>query len=304
MPEVTDMVVVPNADLITANETVLKAAIDGIGKVIVLRPESLALAANGLRVQTVIDDIAADLEIAGTLTIDSPDMLAEAEAIAGRLASACADSGAIEVERKALTSPFNDLVKKVNEGYNAPRNYITGVLNGVKAKILAYNAEQRRIAAALEAAAQAERERLAREAAEREAQAQREAQELARQAQAAQEQGSDVAASALMQQASVKVDEARQEATVAVTALHTRSVAAPVAQAKGVRGTWKGVVTDKVALIKHIAAQLEKGDESLLHLVDINESNLNKLAAMQQAALKLPGTKPSFIESLAVRKAA
>lgn len=304
MPEVTDLVTVPNADLITANETVLKSAIEGIGKVIVLRPESLALASTGLRVQTVIDDIAADLEIAGTLTIDSADMLAEAEAIAGRLASACADSGAIELERKALTSPFNDLVKKVNEGYNAPRNYVTGVLNSVKAKILAYNAEQRRIAAEAEAAERAERERLAREAADREAQANRDAQALLQQAQDAQAQGSDVAASALMQRAAVRADEARQSATVAVAALHTRSIVAPAAKAKGVRGTWKGVVTDKAALIKHIAAQMEKGDESLLHLVDINATNLNKLAGMQEAALKLPGTRPEFTESLSVRKAA
>lgn len=304
MPEVTDIVTVPNASLITSNETILKTAIEGIGKVVTLRAETLALIQTGMRVQTVIDDIAADLEIAGTLTIDSPDMLEEAQAIAGRLANACADSGVIETERKALTSPFNDLAKKVNEGYNAPRSYISAVLDGVKKKILAYNAEQRRIAQEAEAKAQAERERVAREAAEKEAQAQRDAQALLQQAQEAQQKGSDITASALMQQAAVKVDEARQEATVAVAALHTRSVSASVAQAKGVRGTWKGVVTDKAALIKHVAQLLEKGDASLLYLLDVNQSNLNTLAALQKEGMSLPGAKPEFVESLSVRKAA
>lgn len=305
MSEVTDIVTIPNADLITSNETVLKAAIEGIGKVVTLRAETLALIQTGMRVQTVIDDIATDLEIAGTLTIDSAEMLAEAESIAGRLANACADSGVIETERKALTSPFNDLNKKINEGYNAPRNFVTGVLNSVKAKILAYNAEQRRIAAEKEAEDEAERLKTAKEAADREAKANAEANALLQQAQEAQAAGSDITASALMQQASVKVDEARQQATTAVTAMHTRTVySGGGGTAKGVRGKWTGEVTDKGALVKHIAAQLATGDEGLLHLLDVNTSNLNKLADLQRAGMKVPGAKPVFTESLAVRKAA
>lgn len=305
MPEVTDIVTVPNADLITSNETVLKTAIEGIGKVVTLRPDTLALIQTGMQVQTVIDDIATDLEIAGTLTIDSAEMLEEATAIAGRLANACADSGVIETERKALTSPFNDLNKKINEGYNAPRNYITGVLNSVKAKILAYNAEQRRLAALKAAEDEAERLKTAKEAADREAKANADANALLQQAQEAQAAGSDIAASALMQQASVKVDEARQEATTAVMAMHTRTVySGGGGTAKGVRGKWKAEVTDKAALIKHIAAQLAQGDASLLHLLDVNESQLNKVADLQKEGLKLPGVKPVHVESLAVRKAA
>ncbi|HEY1129168.1 MAG TPA: hypothetical protein VGF12_07175 [Roseateles sp.] len=304
MPEVTDIATIPTADLITSNEAVLKAAIEGIGKVIILRPESLMLAQTGMRVQSIIDTISVDLEIAGTLTIDSPEMLEEATAIAGRLAMACADSGAIEMERKALVSPFNDLVKKVNEGYGAPRTFVANVLAGVKSKILAYNAEQRRIAAEKEAEAAAERQLLAREAADREAQANRDAQALVQQAQEAQAAGSEITAGALLQQASVKVDEARQQADVAVTAMHTRATVAPIAAAKGVRGKWTGEVTNKAALIQHIAAQLASGDESLLHLLDVNPSNLNKLADMQKSGLKLPGTKPVFTESLSVRKVA
>lgn len=305
MSEVTDIVAIPAATEVTAHAAVLKTAINGIGSIVTLRPESLALAQTGVQVQALLDKIAPDLEIASTLTIDSAEMLEEATAIAGRLANVCADTGSVENERKALTAPFNDLVKKLNAGYAAPREHVAKVLAEVKAKILAYNAEQRRLAALKEAEAEAERLKLAQEAADREAEANRKAAELVQQAQEAQDNGSEITAAALLQQASVKVDEARLEATTAVTALHTRAVfTGGGGSAKGVRGKWTGEVTDKAALIKHIAAQLEKGDESLLHMLDVNTSNLNKLADMQKAGLKLPGTKPVFTESLAVRKVA
>ncbi len=302
MSEVNALVAV-SATSIMSNEATLKAAIAGIGTIVELRPGTLALSEKGLQVQAQLDKIAPDLEIASTITIDSAEMLEEAQDIAGRLASACADSGLIEEERKALTSPFNDLVKKVNEGYNAPRNHVTTVLNGLKTKILAYNREQQRLQAIKDAEEAAKRQKAAEDAAKAEAEANAAANELLIKAQEAQAAGSEITAQALIQQAAVKVDESRQHADVAVTALHTRTVSAPAVQAKGVRGKWKAVVLNKAALVQHIAERLAAGDESLLNLLDVNESNLNKLADMQKQALKLPGTKPEFTESLAVRKA-
>jgi len=293
-----------SASSITSSEDVLKAAILGISTIVELRPGTLALAENGLQVQKLIDAITPDLELADTITIDSADMLTEAEGIAGRLATVCADSGSIESERKALTSPFGDLTKKINAGYNEPRAYIGGVLSGLKTKILAYHSEQQRIAREAEAEAARLREQAAIEAAATEAEASKAAEDLLAQAQAAQAKGSDITASALIHQAQTRLDESRQAADVAVAALHTRTVTAPVAIAKGVRGTWKGVVLDKSKLLAHIAARVAAGDPSLLHLIDVNESNLNKLASMQKQDLLLPGVKAEFEQSLSVRKTA
>jgi len=303
MSEATDLTQI-SATSVTGSEDALKAAINGIGTIVELRPATLAVAASGLQVQKLIDAITTDLDVASTLIIDSPEMLTEAEAIAGRLATVCADSGGIEAERKALTAPFNDLVKRINEGYNAPRASINSALTALKQKILSYNSEQRRLAAEREKQDADARAEAAKQAADLEAKARNEADELMSLADAAQQGGSEIAAAALQQQAQIKVDESRQAAGAAVTAMFTRSVSAPVATAKGVRGKWKGLVLDKGQLIAHVAKQIAAGDNSLLNLLDVNESNLNKLADMQKQSLNLPGVRPEFIESLSVRKAA
>lgn len=288
---------------VTENESILKAAILGIGTIVDLRPGTLAVADHGLQVQKLIDAIAPDLDLAATLIIDSAEMLQEAEQIAGRLATVCADGGGIETERKALTAPFNDLVKKLNEGYNVPRSTISAALTGLKQKILAYNNEQRRLAAEREQAAEQARQRALQQAADLEAKARADAEALLKLADEAQQQGGEITSAALQQAAQVKVDESRMAADAAVATMFTRSVAAPVVAAKGVRGKWKGIVLNKGQLIAHVAKQLAAGDQSLLHLLDVNESNLNKLADMQKQALSLPGVRPEFAESLSVRKA-
>lgn len=293
-----------NPKPLTDSQTALKAAIAGIATIVTLKPETLALAEGGLRVQTLIDAISGDIEIAQTLTIDSPDMLAEGEAIAGRLASVCADSGSIEAERKALVAPFNDLVKWINDGYKRPREFIGGVLGPVKSKILAYNREVQRQAEERAAEERRQREAEAQAAAQREAAAVAEATKLAEQAQAAQAAGSEITASALLNEASIRVDAARQEATAAVTALHTRVAATPIARASGVRGTWKAEITDKAAAILHIANCLQAGDATLLGLVDLNESALNAKAKLEKEHFRLPGARSVFTESLSVRKTA
>lgn len=292
------------ATALTDSEATLKTAIAGIGTIVDLKPGSLALAANGLQVQKLIDAIADDLEIASSMTIDSPEMLAEAEGIAGRLASVAADSGSIEDERKALTSPFNDLVKKINAGYNAPKEYIGGVLGSLKTRILAYNREQREIA---EKQAAEERQKRADEAAAaalREAEATAEAHRLVEQAEAAQRAGSEITAGALLNEASIKIDAARQDATAAVTAMHTRVAAVPAARASGVRGAWKAETINKSELILHVADRIRAGDMSLLALLDANDSALNAKAKIEKEGFRVPGVRAEFVESLAVRKSA
>lgn len=303
-------IVIPTPLDITNNEAVLKTAIEGIGLLVELRPETLKLVASGITVQKEIDKIADDIEIADSITIDSPDMLAEAQTLAGKLANVCADSGVIEVERKAMVAPFNDLVKKINEGYKLPRAYVETILKGINGrgglagKILAYNAEQQRIAAA---AAEAERKRREDDLAAariKEAADMAAAQELMAKAQAAQAEGSVISAGALMTQASVQMDAARQEATAAVTASHTRVYVAPAATAKGVRSKWTAEVTNKEAFVLHVAAQIGKGDKSLLAYLNLDLAALNNKANIEREAFSLPGVQAGPVASLSIKKVA
>ena len=279
-------------------EMLLKA-----GQVVDLEPETSALVASGLRVQALLDKVAADVELAADLVIDSADMLREAEAIAGRLAAVAGDSGEIERERKTLTTPMTAIAKLVNAGYNAPRDYIkrTG-LDPLKDKILAYHQEQQRLQQEAEAAERRRREEEAAEAAAREAQARSEAENLAAEAAKAQAGGSEIVAQALAQSAAQSADIARSEAHQAVVALHTRQVVAPAAQAKGVRGTWVAVLTNIDALILHAAELLQKGDRSAACLLEFNEKAASALAKAQKQHMSVPGVKPEFKQSVAIRK--
>jgi len=285
-------------------ESTLKAALAGIGTIVELKPATLALMESGLRVQKLLDEIAPDLEVAETLTIDSPDMLAEAEAIAGRLATVCADSGAIETERLAITSPFNDLAKKVKAGYDAPRDYVTGKLDALKHKILAYNAEQQRIAREQEAKDRQRREEEAQAAAAREAEATAAANKLLEQAKTAQANGSEITAAALVNEASTKIDAARADAAHAVTALHSRVSVAPVASARGVRENWTVTVTDLPTLILHVAKRIQEGDASLVPMLLANQAGLNAKAKLEKTGYNVPGTRADNGQSLSVRKVA
>lgn len=288
---------------LTARGVAVRTALQSAAAVVDTDAATSALIASGMRVQELLNRVADDVEIAQDMEIDSPEMLVLAEERAGRLAAVAGDSGEIERERKQLVAPLNAVIKLVNGGYNAAKEHVaTQALAVLKAKILAYHQEQRRLAAEREAQERAERERQAQEAAAREAAANAEAAALIAEAQKAQDAGSDITAQALAQQAAVSADVARTEAHAAVQALHTRSAAAPAAKAKGVRGTWKATITSKDALILHVAERIKAGDHSLTSLLDVNESAANGKAKLEQSGMNVPGLHAEFAESLAVRR--
>lgn len=299
-----DLIPVVPVPEILAEPKPLVAAMATIGSLVKLRPESEALALNGLRAQSLIDTVSLDIEIAQTLTVDSADLLHEAESIAGRLAAVFAGSGALENERKALTAPFNDLVKALNAGYGRPIEFGAAVLTDLKGKMLRYTAEQQRLARLREEEERQERERKAAEAAQAEQRAQEQANELLARAQEAQAGGAEVMAEVLATEATVLVDVARAGAQAAAAALQTRVVSVRPVAAKGARVRYKGEVLDKAKAIAHIGAMVAAGDHSLLHLVDIDASALNKQADMQREAFKVPGLHAYPEQSVSVRKAA
>lgn len=279
------------------------ALLEDAADVVTVDAQTSALIASGLRVQQLLDRVADDIELAQSIEIDSPELLAEAQEIAGRLAAVASDSGEIERERKMLTSPLNAVIKLINAGYQAPRAHLSTALGNLKAKILRYDQEQRRLAAERERQAEEARRKEAERIAAEEAEARAKAQELLQAGQEAQALGGEVAAQELLQEASATIDRARTDAATAIAALHTAPPVAPAVKAKGVRGKWTAVVSNKENLIVHIARRIEAGDTSLVGLLDVNESACNRLASVQENGLNIPGLRAQFTESVSVRRA-
>lgn len=300
----TQLISLPDTTTLTGRAVAVRALLQGARDVVDVSVETAALVESGIRVQALLDRVADDLELAADMDVDSPEMMVEAEQIAGRLALVASDSGEVERERKLLTAPLNAVVKLINAGYQAPRAHIQAVLDPLKRKILAYHQKVRREAEETAEAERKMRELAARQATEREAAACQEAEALMVAAQAAQNAGSEITAQALAQQAAVMNDQGRADAHAAVQAMHTTIQAAPEAKAKGVRGKWKAVVTNKETLILHVAERIKAGDRSLAGLLDVNESLATKKAGVEETGFNVPGLRAEFTESLSVRKAA
>lgn len=266
-----------------------------------IRVEVRNLTVTGPDIQSLLSAVAVDMEITPSMVIDSDDMAAELIEMLGRLATV---SAAIEAERKERTAPLLDAQKWLMAGYSPARTQLEDLITTGKAKLTAYNrakAEAKRIADEREAQA---RRAAAAEAARLEAEAIAAAQESARQAEELSAAGSEQAAQAMVTQAMVQVDTARQAAAVAVQAVYTAPVSSYSAPLKGTGGTWGAEVTDKAKLIQHIGALVAAGDLSLVSLLDVSEKSIKAMAKLQQANLRIPGIKPVFTESISIRKQA
>lgn len=267
-----------------------------------IRSEVRNIVVTGPDIQSLLSAVSVDMELVPEMLIDSDDMAVELMEMLGRLSTV---SSAIEAERKERTAPLLDAQKWLMNGYSPAKNQLDTLIENGKTKLTAYNrakAEAKRIADEAEAKARREAAELA---ARQEAQAIAAAHASALAAEELSKAGSEQAAQAMVTQAMVEVDTARANAQAAVQAVYTAPVrsnyAAPL---KGTSGTWSAEVIDKAALIKHIGAMVANGDLSLVSLLDVSEKNLKAMAKMQQANLKLPGTKPVFTESISIRKQA
>lgn len=215
---------------------------------------------------TLQADAASTLELAVSITIDSPAMY---ELAANELKEIKGKAKALEEKRKAITGPLDKAKKEVMDLFRGPLTTLEKAESAIKGAMLSYTNEQRRIAAEqqreLERTAQTERER------------------IAAQAKQAAEAGDAALAATL-------------ETTAAV-------LTAPVAQAEpakvsgiATRETWKAEVIDKAALVQHVAANLD-----LIDLLQIDQKALDSMARALKANLKIPGVRPVPTENLAVR---
>jgi len=249
--------------------------------------------------QQLLDKIAVDLEEAPSFVVDSADMAAIAVETAGRFATV---RDAMDKERLATTAPLRGAVGKINAGYNEAIDRITSAEKSMKAKIVEWNRKVERERREAEECARAEaKKRAAEEAAAARAKEQ-EAQRLAEAAQAAAKAGDADKAADLIQQAQAQADAARQAEVAAQVSATAPVVVSGARSVKGATETWKARVTDKSALIQHIAGMLAKGDLSLLDVLEVKESSLHALAKIQKTNMKVPGVEAYIEEGLSVRK--
>lgn len=161
---------------------------------------------------------------------------------------------------KAKEEAF-ELYKKASARYNEFMNPVVDAKKVLKQKCAAWEQEQKRIQ-------EQEQRRLDEEARRLE-----------------QEQRATLAVQAEEAGASKKEVNAILDAPPVVTAVQ----AAPVFQkATGLRTReiWSASVTNKVALVKHVAK-----NPALIHLVDANMSTLNAMARAQKQLLNIPGVE-------------
>lgn len=297
---------VPVSDLLTspAKVAALVSAMGAVFPLVEVRPETRGLAAAGLQAQASIDKIAVDLEVAPLLEIDSADSLKEAQEMAGRLAAVCADNGILDNERKALTAPFFDVKKAIDEGYRQPREFIQAVLQGINTKVMVYHSELLAIEAKRQREEQAKRDKEAADIRAKQAEAIEKAQALVDEAAKA---ATPEAQQALLQQASEVADTGRaqaQQSTIALTRVEFAPVGGGGGKAKGVRETWEMEIEDSDKFFIALGKALEAGDRSMAHLATIDQSAGNKQANLQKEAFNVPGLRAKQKQSVSNRKAA
>lgn len=234
--------------------------------------------------QILVDAIKEDLEEASDFDVCSEMMAGIAQQMAGRIATVIDE---LDEQRLAATLPLRDGQKWVNDGYNATIDSLKGTVADLKTKLTAWNKKVAADRAAAEKVERERREKVAREAAAV-AEAERQAAvKLLADADALAATGNTQAASDLFDQATVKMDTARE-----TLAASQQAQAAPVrtnvggSGVKGASKTWKARVLDKQKLVLAAANRPE-----FMAMVDINEANLNAYAKLHKGLVPIPGVE-------------
>lgn len=209
----------------------------------------------------------ASLAAAQEYEIHAPEEAQDAGAILREIKGL---SKELDEKRTAITGPINLALREINGLFKPAKEWLGQAEQVLKSKMLAYKAEQDRIARELQAKADA----LAR----------KEREKLERRAAKADKKGMSDKAEVLRQVAETKT------APVIVSE-------APKVAGIATRETWKAVVTNELKLIRHIA--IERND--LLPLLTIDQQGLNAWARRLKDGLDLPGVEVKKETSIAAR---
>lgn len=206
------------------------------------------------------------LAVAQAFKIDSPEMY---DAAAVELKSIKAKAKELEETRKSLTKPIDEAKAKIMDFFCQPLDFLAKAESAIKGSMLTYQNEQER----LRREEEARRQEIAR----------REQEKLQKRAEKAAEKGQTEKAEALMETAQ---------------AIPTPIVTPTIQKVAGIatKTTWKAEVTDKMALIKAVAA-----GQVPMSVLDVNQTVLNKMAVALKEELNYPGVKAVAEQSMAVR---
>lgn len=244
------------------------------------------------------------LATAKSYVIDGPEMF---EMAAGELQQIKSLQKNVEKQRTDITGPMNAALKAVNALFKAPADWLDQAEATLKRAMLSYQqaeeAKRREAQRAAEAAAAAERARIAAEAAAAEAMARAEAEALRKQAEAAEKQGDVEAAARLASQAESRAEEgavAVLELAQTKELISAPTVEKTVPKVSGIstRKVWKVEVTDKLAFVRYIAEHPE-----YLGLLEPNTPAVNKLGLALKQACPIAGVRVYEDEQLASRAA-
>lgn len=220
---------------------------------------------------------------------------------------------AIEGERKALVTPLNDTVKRINDLFRGPLDTLKLADETQRCMAVAYDQDQERLRKEEERrlnAIEAERTRKEREKIEQEAQRQRviqeqkereatEARRKAEEAEGAERKRLLAEAEAAERKAAAaaaKVEEKEEQASTVVE--HTVTVSAPEKpKGESTRKLWSAKLSNKADLI--MAASL--GSDIAATCLMFDQVAANKLATALKGAVIVPGMDWESKDSLVMR---
>lgn len=223
------------------------------------------------------------LAVAKAYKITSPVMYTAA---ADDLKAIKAQAKTIEEARTSITVPLNAALKSVNDLFRAPAQFCVEAENTLKVAMTSYTVEEQRkereLQAIRDAAAAAERNRLADEAAA--------AQKLANEAAAA---GDSAAAEALQAQADASTNVIDLiSSTPAVVTQRTKVAGISMVE------RWSSEVTDLIALVKAVA-----DGTAPLEALEANSKFLDNQARALKANMKYAGVRAVMANSISARAA-
>ncbi len=233
------------------------------------------------------------LDNANSIVIDSHEMY---QIVAEDLASIKRRQKDLEEQRTGIVKPLNEAVKRVNDLFRSPMEFLTQAEATLKSKMLGYTQEQERLRRVEEVRLRAEAEKRAAEErtrleAQRRADEERariEREKLEREHAAALEAGDTVKASKIearvegvQENLDIKNDAAAQQVSLVASAPVTQLAATPAVKGVSSRGVWKAEVTNKLALVKFVAA-----NPQYLNLLEPATKELGAIAkALKENAL-------------------
>lgn len=184
----------------------------------------------------------------------------------------------IDEVRKSMTRPLDVTKKQIMEFFKPFENKLSEAENIVTRAILDFRTEERRKAEEAQRKAQEEAEKRQKEELERLQKEQEEAE--------------------MMGDSEMVANIEAQKSVVATTAEVATLVTEEESKLDGISAVkrWKGIVKDKMALIKHIA---ETGQFE--NLLEVSSKELNALAVATKGTISIPGIEFKQDTSLAVR---